>query len=261
LAGKFLKFQAKMSNTPLPTVPKIIKWLFIIFNAFFALCGLVLIGFGGYLVGSDQALNFLFGNGVVGGGALFIICGIVTFGLAALGVVGALFQLRPLLVVFGICLSVIVVVEIIAAILGFAFHSQLSGQVAQTFLRAMNDVLADSATATAVYNFQESFQCCGANSPDDWRTTPFFTTYSMYPGSCCNTSNISPPPPTGGLCNPNATRSVGCISELQRLVTENVGVAAGLGVIGLLFGLMEILGIVLSFGLCFCIHRNKLQVV
>jgi CD63 antigen len=251
-----------MSNTPLPTIPKIIKWLFIIFNAFFALCGLVLIGFGGYLVGSNQSLNFLFGSNVIGGGALFIICGIVTFGLAALGVVGALFQLRPLLVIFGISLSVIVVVEIIAAILGFAFHSQLSGQVAQTFLRAMNEVLADSATATAVYNFQESFQCCGANRPEDWQTTPFYgANMNMYPGSCCNASNISPPPPTGGLCNPNVARSIGCVNALQNLVTQNVGVAAGLGVVGLLFGLMEILGIVLSFGLCFCIHRNKLQVV
>jgi CD63 antigen len=251
-----------MSNTPLPTVPKIIKWLFIIFNAFFALCGLVLIGFGGYLVGTNQSLNFLFGNNVIGGGALLIICGIVTFGLAALGVVGALFQLRPLLVIFGISLSVIVVVEIIAAILGFAFHSQLSGQVAQTFLRAMNEVLADSATATAVYNFQESFQCCGANRPEDWQTTPFYgANMNMYPGSCCNASNISPPPPTGGLCNPNVARSIGCVNALQNLVTQNVGVAAGLGVVGLLFGLMEILGIVLSFGLCFCIHRNKLQVV
>jgi hypothetical protein len=248
-----------MSNTPLPTIPKIIKWLFIIFNAFFALCGLVLIGFGGYLVGSNQSLNFLFGSNVIGGGALFIICGIVTFGLAALGVVGALFQLRPLLVIFGISLSVIVVVEIIAAILGFAFHGQITGQVAGAFMRAMRDVTTDSATAQAVYSFQDTFTCCGANSPTDWVDTPFYRENSdMFPRSCCNDTSLSPPP---GLCNPINARSVGCVNALQNLVTQNVGVAAGLGVVGLLFGLMEILGIVLSFGLCFCIHRNKLQVV
>ena len=244
----FAKFRVKMSNTPLPTFPKIIKWIFIIFNAFFAVCGLILIGFGGYLVGTN--LNtFGFGGNIVGAGVLLIICGLVTFALAVLGVIGGLFQLRPFLVIFAIALIILVVIEIVAAILAFA----LGGSIVVAFRDFMNQYATNNATRETVDNLQNSFGCCGAESPQDWTTTPYYLANSRLPPSCCaNDTNSCT------LTSPSL-RNVGCLST--SLFSQNIGVAVGMGVVAFVIGLMEIFGIILSFGLCVCISRNKLQVV
>ena len=240
-----------MSNTPLPTFPKIIKWIFIIFNAFFAVCGLTLIVFGGVLVGNN--LNTLgFGGNLVGAGVLLIICGLVTFALAVVGVIGGLFQLRPFLVIFAIALIILVVIEVIAAILAFVLGSTIT----VGFQDLMNRYTRDNATREAIDNAQNTFNCCGAQSPQDWIGTPFYDSNNMQlPPSCCSATNATNP---CRLTSPSL-RTAGCTST--SVFTQNIGVAVGLGVVAFLISLIEILGIVLSFGLCICISRNKLQVV
>ena len=240
-----------MSNTPLPTFPKIIKWIFIIFNAFFAVCGLILIGFGGYLVGTNYS-TFGFGGNLVGAGVLLIICGLVTFALAVFGAIGGLFQLRPFLVIFAIVLIILVVFEVIAAILVFAFGST----IIVAFRDLMNQYTTDNATREAIDNAQTTFNCCGAQNPQDWIGTPFYDNNNMQlPPSCCLATNATSP---CKLTSPSL-RTAGCTST--SVLSQNIGVAVGLGVVAFLIGLMEILGIILAFGLCICISRNKLQVV
>ena len=248
----FAKFRVKMSNTPLPTFPKIIKWIFIIFNAFFAICGLILIGFGGYLVGTNYS-TLGFGGNLVGAGVLLIICGLVTFALAVFGAIGGLFQLRPFLVIFAIALIILVVIEVIAAILVFAFGSS----IIVVFRDLMNQYGTDNATREAIDNVQNNFNCCGASSPDDWRNTPYYRQNNeQLPPSCCSVPTNATNP---CLLASSNLRRAGCTSA--SVFSQNVGAAVGLGVVAFLIGLMEIFGIILSFGLCICISRNKLQVV
>ena len=247
-----------MSNTPLETCPKIIKWFFVIFNVIFALLGLALVGVGGWLLGTNNALSFLFGSNIIGGAALIVICGGVTFIIAIVGVIGAIFQLRPILLIFAIALVVIIILEVVGAILGFVFRGEVETQFTASLDRAIQTYLTDAALRNAIDLTQTTFDCCGINNASDWENSPIFQTQNRYPDSCC-----SDPATTGTGCPPGAPslRLRGCVQAASALLSDQIGYAIALGVVALLIGLFEIVGIFFSVGLCICIHRSKLTEV
>ena len=59
-----------------------------------------LIGFGSYLInlGSEHDYDVITGSQFVTGAALLVAAGIFTFGVAVIGIVGAAFMWRPMLV-------------------------------------------------------------------------------------------------------------------------------------------------------------------
>lgn len=61
--------------------------------------GIVLIGVGSWLIATDDNYSFITGSGIVSGASLLIIAGIVTVIICAAGIFGAIFKLRPILVV------------------------------------------------------------------------------------------------------------------------------------------------------------------
>ena len=247
-----------MSNTPLETCPKIIKWLFVIFNVIFAMLGLALIGVGGYLLGTSNSLNFLFNNNIIGGAALIVICGGVTFIIAIIGVIGAIFQLRPVLLIFAIALVLIIIVEVVGAILGFVYRGEVETQFTATLDRAIQNYLTDDALRSGIDFTQTTLNCCGVNNASDWVDSPLFQRDNSYPASCC-----SDPSTTDPVCPSNAAslRPRGCVQAASETLTNQIGYAIALGVVALLFGLFEIVGIFFSVGLCICIHRSKLTEV
>ena len=249
-----------MSNTPLPTCASITKWIFIIFNAIFALFGLALVGVGAWLLATGSAFSFLFNSNIIGGAALIVICGGVTFIIAAVGVIGAIFQWRPVLVIFAACLTVIIILEIVGAILGFVFRGVVEEQFNESLSRAIQVYLTDEPLRNLINSAQTTLMCCGVNSSADWNDSPFNTqtaTNGQYPSSCCSAVNDTAP---CGPNSPNLYRN-GCIPQAVNVIQQNIGYAIALGAVGLVIGLLEIAGVVLSMGLCICIHRSKLQLV
>jgi hypothetical protein len=243
-----------MSNTPLPTCASITKWIFIIFNAIFALFGLALVGVGAWLLATGSAFSFLFNSNIIGGAALIVICGGVTFIIAAVGVIGAILQWRPVLVIFAACLTVIIILEIVGAILGFVFRGVVEEQFNDSISRAIQEYLTDDSLRNLINSAQSTLMCCGANTSSDWIGSPFYTQNNQYPPSCCsNGTNCGPSSPS---LHPN-----GCIPQAVSIIQQNIGYAIALGAVGLVIGLLEIAGVVLSMGLCICIHRSKLQLV
>jgi tetraspanin-7 len=244
-----------MSNTPLPTCASITKWIFIIFNAIFALFGLALVGVGAWLLATGSAFSFLFNSNIIGGAALIVICGGVTFIIAAVGVIGAILQWRPVLVIFAACLTVIIILEIVGAILGFVFRGVVEQQFNESVTRAIQEYLADDSLRNLINSAQSTLGCCGANASSDWIGSPFYTqNNNQYPQSCCS---------NGTTCGPSAPglHPNGCIPQAVSIIQQNIGYAIALGAVGLVIGLLEIAGVVLSMGLCICIHRSKLQLV
>ena len=257
-----------MNNTPLPTCPKILKWLFVFFNVLFAILGILLIALGSWLVATGNqyletlgTVNPVVQGTVLGGGALIIFCGLITFVLAALGVLGGICQARPLLVIFAAGLIIIVAIEFIGAILVLVaanlrptFLDQVSTEMRKS-LGAYSDTPPDNPTKVFVDGVQNTFDCCGISNFTDWDTTPFFTNNRKFPSSCC----------AGSVAN--CTRSstelhrTGCVPAIETLITTNTGAAVVLGVIALLVLLVEISGIVIACGLCCCIRSAKLTLV
>ena len=259
-----------MNNTPLPACPKIVKWIFVFFNLIFAILGILLIALGSYLVsighdfvaragGVDNLPEVVSGT-ALGGGALIIFCGLITFVLAALGVFGGICQARPLLVIFAVGLILIVVIEFIGAVVVFLAFGRLD--VVDSVSNRMSESLdlyreppVNSAANLFVDAIQSGFSCCGINSPDNWLNTTFFNDTRRFPDSCCTGASSN--------CTGRADElhTSGCISAIETLLTTNRNFAIGVGVIALLILLIEVSGIVIACGLCCCIRSAKLTLV
>ena len=261
-----------MNNTPLPACPKILKWIFVFFNLLFAVLGILLLALGIFLV--VRANEFLQSSGgipdqptvvtatTLGGSALIIICGLITFALAAVGVLGGICQARPLLVIFAVGLIIIVVIEFIGAVVVFVAITQYQEFVDQVgdrmrgALTLYRDPPVDEAANVLFDTVQSAFDCCGINTPDDWVGTPFFVNSTgLFPKSCC----------TGMVMECNRTLTSfhdnGCVPAIRSVVTNNRNAAIALGVVALLILLVEISGIVIALGLCCCIRSAKLTLV
>ena len=261
-----------MNNTPLPTCPKILKWIFVLFNLLFAVLGVLLIALGSWLV--VRANAFLQTSGelndqpvvvtatALGGSGLIIFCGLITFVLAALGVLGGICQARPLLVIFAVGLIIIVVIEFIGAVVVFvAFnrYQDLVGEISSEMNRSLDLYRKDTVNSDAntfVDAVQRNFDCCGISGPNDWIPTPFFRNNNeSLPDTCC----------AGAIdnCNMNSTElhRNGCISAIENLLTTNTTAASVAGALALIILLVEISGIIIAIGLCCCIRSAKLTLV
>ena len=68
--------------------------------------GAVLIGVGSWAIARGDTFSFVTGSNVFSGAALLIVAGIVTVLICATGIFGAIFKLRPILVIVSRSLSV-----------------------------------------------------------------------------------------------------------------------------------------------------------
>ena len=191
------------------------------------------------------------------GAALIIVAGGVTVIIAAVGILGALCQARPLLVIFAVTLIIIVILEIVGAGLAIYFRNNIRLFLDDGFNRAFKEFNTDdSALDAAVNAYQIQLDCCGAENYTDWVNSTFYLGNNQrFPDSCCSAD--------AGNCRGTSStlRREGCIPATIGAVTNNVGAAVAVGGIALAFGFLEVAGIVLSLGLCCCIHRSKLTLV
>ena len=58
---------------------------------------LTVIGVGGWLISENDDFSFVTGNSIISGGALLIAAGIITTLICAVGIIGTIFKLRPIL--------------------------------------------------------------------------------------------------------------------------------------------------------------------
>lgn len=257
----------------------IIRVLLVIINILFVILGIILIGIGSWAVSQDSNFSFITGNNILSGAVLLIIAGIVTVIICATGIFGAIFKLRPILVVYALVLLLIVILEIVGGILAFVFRNEVAGGLEDEALQAIalynanpdarNSTQAD-ATA-AIDFFQDTFSCCGYNNFSDWLTANPMAVLEgdmRPPGRGCavcvptedNCVAYSGSVVVGGVSQPlsfNVT-SVGCVDLVQEslVVIGSVG-----GALGVVFGIIEITGIVFALALCCCITSARKQEV
>jgi hypothetical protein len=254
--------------------------LFIILNIIFVLFGSGFIGFGSYLInlGSEHDYDIITGSQFVSGAALLVAAGVFTFAVAVIGIIGAVFMWRPMLLIYILVVMALVVVEIAAGIIGFVFRDGITEEVEERMTEAFLDFRADPSDEEykedvndVVAYVQETFECCGVNGSQDW--------LNDHPGFFQENGNQ---PPRECLCEPDSDDNcemfsfiipVGTLPEQAvdqpamynawdrgclEVVEDNLDrIAISIGVIGLVVGIFEIIGIVMAVGLCVCIFKAR----
>jgi len=238
------------------------KVLLIIFNIFFWLTGIALLGFGIYLA-VDRSLEFL--QGFVSPydpllqRAGYVLCGV---GSAILligfcGCCGAWQENVCLLSIYAICVAIIMCAELAAGIyVGIKKNDVMDGvsRVAnETVFKNYGNASSTQLNAKkAVDGFQRVFNCCGVDDPSDWNKIINWMTNAPYgttrPPSCCLIKEADDDPTQYEVCKSlNDYAKKGClptiISLLDTYFPAVIAVACSIGA-------LELFGIIFAIILC-----------
>ncbi|XP_064403519.1 tetraspanin-33-like [Halichondria panicea] len=213
----------------------------IAFNVILGVLGMALVIVGSIMVATGNLLEFLTGSVIVGGATLIILAGLVTFIISASGLVGAILLSKTLLGFYLIAVTLVMMLELITGILGLVHKDKIEGTVTQLAHRAIEDYrLNKTDTINAVDLIQAQFSCCGWNSSLDWGN-------SSVPASCqCTTADL--------FCDKDTLLwADGCKDGVVEFAKEGVFILA---LVGLLFGAVQGLSLLMMGGLCVSIKKS-----
>lgn len=258
------------SGSELGTCANIIRAIVVIINILFGILGVIVFAIGIWAIVEDQNYSFVTGNNIVSGAAILIAAGIITFIICVIGILGAIFKLRPLLLVYALAVFIIVVLEIVAGIVAFVFRGDVINEINDRSLEALSmyRVAEDQVGYMEDVNdfvifVQESLDCCGVNNASDW--------FYQNPTAVNNTA--PPGLPACPMCDETERDDCVTFDEFGRtFVAVPDGCAAGssdrlsvflyaVGGVGIAFGILEVVGILFALFLCCCIQSAKKQEV
>uniref|UniRef100_A0A3B3H674 Tetraspanin n=1 Tax=Oryzias latipes TaxID=8090 RepID=A0A3B3H674_ORYLA len=197
---------------------KFLKYTMCVANFLCFMCGVALMGLGGYLMATFKMEGLVPSLASLNIPSLLLICGIVITCLSFLGFLGALKENRCLLFTFFLVLFLLMLVELTAACLMLWYERKV---------RLRQQTLQCSRLLSEILQFK----CCGVNNYTDWGDPT--------PKTCCKENCDS--------LNPTNYKK-GCLEALNEWFEENY-LFAGITVISIC--IVEVLGMCFAVTL-FC---------
>lgn len=220
--------------------PGVIRYSMFFFNLLFFLLGCGILGVGIWLklekgdFAQVSSYNFLTAaNLAIAAGAIILV-------VAFLGCCGAAKEIRPMLLAFFILLVLIFALEITAGGLAYAKRNMLEKKLAADFNESI--VLKygqkdQDGLTLAINQFQKSFKCCGFNSFIDWDNSLYYNQERRIPTSCCKDSSNCPQGKASSYW------LQGCYLPVKQFLKKHL---LTIGICGIVFALVQILGMVFS---------------
>lgn len=257
-------------------VSVIIKYFLFGFNVIFWLIGCTLIAIGIWAVTekSNASNIYQLTNSVFDPVSLLLVAGCIIFVIGFFGCVGALRENSIMLILYMICLGIIFLLLVAAAILAFACKDWLKEQIIASSLRDIIPKYRDDPDLQNLIDWVQSewLLCCGMNSYSDWDLNIYFNCSSPGAEACGVPFSCCVPDPLAAIQNiqcgykarsPNAAdapqmRSViytkGCAEAGDDWFRQYIIPIAG-SVVGI--AVIQILGICFAWNLFFDIKAQK----
>ncbi|XP_022903910.1 tetraspanin-5 isoform X3 [Onthophagus taurus] len=163
-----------------------LKYMIFGFNVLFWLLGLGILTVGVWAWSEKDTFNNLskIANVALDPAFILICIGTVTFVIGFTGCVGALRENTCLLATYAIFLSVLLLFEMTAGILGFIFKDWIKSQATIGFQTFIIHYREDPDQQNLIDWIQEDWlQCCGIEGPKDWDRNNYFNCSSKAVGS------------------------------------------------------------------------------
>ncbi|XP_003801544.1 leukocyte antigen CD37 isoform X2 [Otolemur garnettii] len=249
----------------------LIKYFLFVFNLFFFVLGSLIFCFGIWILIDKTSFVSFVGLSFMplqNWSKILAISGILTMGLALLGCVGALKELRCLLGLYFGMLLLLFTTQITLGILISTQRARLERSVQDIVKKTIQNYHANPEETAAEESWdyvQFQLRCCGWHSPQDWFQVLILrgneSEVHRVPCSCFNSSatnesaihQFSRQGPTGrarhstDLCTVSAKGSIyreGCAQNLQKWLHNNlisiVGICLGIGLLELGFMTLSI---------------------
>ncbi|KAK4876411.1 hypothetical protein RN001_012833 [Aquatica leii] len=239
-------------NQPMDIGMRCIKYMLFVSNFMFVMVGFLLISIGTTISTIYSDFELFMEAHHFKPAQLIVAIGIIIFLVSMFGCIGAIRESTFLVNLFGMFLSILLILEISAAIAAYVMRSDISEGIEENMLEALDEY-------KTMYNAKESWDfmqdrlaCCGVHQPYDWKdvkiengTNTGFNGYKFnVPYSCCKYFE----------CQNDEIYTHGCLDRLSNIVSES---ALLLGIGATCVALVQFLGVVFAFMLAKTIRRVK----
>ncbi|XP_016117919.1 tetraspanin-1-like [Sinocyclocheilus grahami] len=228
-----------------------LKVMMFVFNGVIFLAGAAILGVGIWVAVDRVSLLGILENiedappelaQLANIGYVLIGVGVFLTLVGFLGCCGAVKESKCMLLSFFSIVLIIFLVEVAAAIVLFVFEplvqKALDG-IGQKVAESIKNKYGEDESYTSIWDSTMSeLKCCGYNNYTDFMGSPFESTASFYPVTCCRSSS--------GPCNENEAKRasvVGCFNALLNLIEDNAVLLAG---VALGIAALEIAAMVVS---------------
>uniref|UniRef100_H3BFF8 Tetraspanin n=1 Tax=Latimeria chalumnae TaxID=7897 RepID=H3BFF8_LATCH len=124
---------------------------------------------------------------------ILIVVGLLMFGITFVGCFGALRLSKCMLMIFAWTLLIILILQVVAAVLGFLFSSMVLEKAADLMEKAISNYRDDLDLQNLIDFIQKKLKCCGVNGYMDWSHNIYFNCKDRNPSlercavpfSCC----------------------------------------------------------------------------
>ena len=218
------KYVSKLRELALEGKIEVIQCLLCFFNLLFCLSGLALIVTGAVIKVKYGDYLIFVDNKYATAAVLLLAVGVIVFVISFFGCCGALRENYCMVTTFAVLLTMIFILEIAAAVLGFAFHKDAEEAVEKALDHGIKSYNNKEKATVKFYDWlQTEFRCCGNKGISDWPA-------KFKPESC-------------------KTYKVGCKDKFESFVQRNLAAIGGLGFV---FALVQVLGIAFAY----CLRRE-----
>lgn len=181
---------------------------------------------------------------------LLIVVGIFVFIIAFLGCCGALRESTCMVLVFAILLSLVLVLELAAAIAAYALQDGIKNLLAEKINITMHQYGKNEEATEAIDFLQSKLYCCGYNGYKDWEE---IMKEQKFPSSCQSENNTCIYDKEI-LCSEFYT--TGCIKNLS-IIIHRSALYIGTGAVAI--ALIQLMGIMFACMLGKAIRRQKTE--
>uniref|UniRef100_UPI0037E96328 CD63 antigen n=1 Tax=Semicossyphus pulcher TaxID=241346 RepID=UPI0037E96328 len=218
---------------------KCVKFLLFFFNFVFWLCGLALIVVG-ILVQMALHKTLMIKDASASGAPIVVIAvGVVIFFIAFFGCCGAWKENYCMVTMFAVLLSLVIIVQIAAAIAGYVYRKKISAVVQDSLVDMISKYNSTEQFKKTVDKLQEDLKCCGVNSSSDWKG--FKADGKSVPDSCC--VNVTEKCGLGTMTDKAKVHQEGCHDAVEAFLQKNIQWVI---VAALVIAFLQIMGIVFA---------------
>ncbi|XP_072391470.1 tetraspanin-9-like [Diabrotica undecimpunctata] len=252
-----------------------IKYLLCAFNFIIFLSGTAILGVGLWLkidknsfigllkiVPYEQVQDFTKPGVIEHLSYLLMGIGGIMFIVSFLGYCGAMRESQCMLTTYGLLLLVILILEITAGCLAIIYKGTAETEVKNVLKTSLSKYYSNSENGSAANlawdGLQMSLKCCGVDDYADYQKNENWAKGDkVIPESCCVLNENKKPKVSTCTYSPNEVNSYyskGCYKEVINWIMSNLNMVI---IVLVVFGVVEILGVLLSFCLVNFINKSN----
>ncbi|CAK9822038.1 CD63 antigen [Anthophora retusa] len=244
-----------MAATHLDVGLRCIKYLLCAVNSLFVLTGIMIISVGTTIYAVYEDFSNFLDTSYFSPATVLIVVGIFVFVIAFMGCCGALRESTCMVLVFAVSLSIVLILELAAAIAAYALQDGIQDLVAEKINVTMHQYKKNPEATDAIDFLQSRLFCCGYNGYEDW--TDIMKENQMdLPQSCRPWSNENITCSSDNDDISCAPYTIGCIKHLS-IIIHRSALYIGTGAVAI--ALIQLTGIMFTCMLGRAIRKQKTE--